>query len=128
MDNLDPTRHLLTQFTWRYEAAWTLLWSLSYVETLAWPSAICDAAAAVAPLANADRETFVAGAVLRPLADILDAADLVYRQHWATRNAKLKGEPIPDSLNDDVIVERHYALNWLIGYMGEDWDDITTDT
>ncbi|MGO7286211.1 DUF4272 domain-containing protein, partial [Rhizobium ruizarguesonis] len=24
--------------------------------------------------------------------------------------------------------ERHYALNWLTGYMDQDWDDISTDT
>jgi len=27
-----------------------------------------------------------------------------------------------------VTLERHYALNWLIGYMEQEWDDISTDT
>jgi hypothetical protein len=27
-----------------------------------------------------------------------------------------------------VIEERHYALNWLIGYFNQDWDDVATDT
>jgi hypothetical protein len=27
-----------------------------------------------------------------------------------------------------VVYERHYALNWLTGYMDQDWDDISTDT
>ncbi|MDR2636809.1 MAG: DUF4272 domain-containing protein [Zoogloeaceae bacterium] len=27
-----------------------------------------------------------------------------------------------------VTMERHYALNWLIGYMDQEWDDISTDT
>ena len=27
-----------------------------------------------------------------------------------------------------VVMERHYALNWLIGYSDQEWDDVTTDT
>jgi len=30
--------------------------------------------------------------------------------------------------NEEIIVERHRALNWLIRYMNQDWDDVTTDT
>jgi hypothetical protein len=37
-------------------------------------------------------------------------------------------EPPAESYNAGVVQERHYALNWLIGYCGQDWDDITTDT
>jgi uncharacterized protein DUF4272 len=32
------------------------------------------------------------------------------------------------NLDSGVVYERHYALNWLIGYMGREWDDVTTDT
>ena len=27
-----------------------------------------------------------------------------------------------------VVYERHYALNWLIGYCDQSWDEVTTDT
>jgi hypothetical protein len=27
-----------------------------------------------------------------------------------------------------VTDERHYALNWLIGYLEQAWDDVSTDT
>jgi len=27
-----------------------------------------------------------------------------------------------------MATERHQALNWLIGYQGQAWDDITLDT
>ena len=63
---------------------------------------------------------------LRPIADILDQADLIYRYHWAVRNARLKGQPTPAALNPDVTQERHHALNWLI--MAEAWDDVPIDT
>jgi len=26
------------------------------------------------------------------------------------------------------VVERHPALNWLLGYQGQEWDDVSTDT
>ncbi|WP_079688608.1 DUF4272 domain-containing protein [Ohtaekwangia koreensis] len=31
-------------------------------------------------------------------------------------------------LNSSVVFERHYSLNWLIRYMNQDWDKVTTDT
>ena len=32
------------------------------------------------------------------------------------------------SLDPGVTEERHYALNWLIGYMEQAWDDVSTST
>jgi hypothetical protein len=37
-------------------------------------------------------------------------------------------DPPAESYNAGVVQERHYGLNWLIGYRGQKWDDITTDT
>jgi hypothetical protein len=31
-------------------------------------------------------------------------------------------------LSDDVVAEGSQALNWLIGYPAQPWDDITLDT
>ncbi len=70
----------------------------------------------------------MAQAKLRPQAELLDAADLIYRTHWAVRQARLDGEPSPAGLDPGVVHERHYALNWLIGYAGQAWDDMSTDT
>jgi hypothetical protein len=65
---------------------------------------------------------------LRPQSELLSAADLIYRYHWAVVDARLKGQEPPAGLEGAVVYERHYALNWLIGYSGPDWDDISTDT
>ncbi len=64
----------------------------------------------------------------RAIAEVLDEADLIYRYHWAARDARLKGRQPPAGLNLDVIQERHKALNWLIDYDRAEWDDVTTDT
>lgn len=123
-----PSDEDRVQFVWRYEAAWTLLWALGYVETLEKPTDACDAARAVKWLHDRGAARFIADAKLRPIEEIADAADLIYRYHWAVVDARVNGDPEPASLSADVTMERHYALNWLVGYMDEAWDDISTDT
>ena len=62
------------------------------------------------------------------MSEVLDQADLIYRYHWAVVDANLKGKLPPGKLDGGVTMERHYALNWLIGYFDQEWDDISTDT
>lgn len=123
-----PSEHARVQFAWRYEAAWTLLWALGYVEELGKPTGICDVPRAVRFLQERGPQRFIADAKPRPIDAILDEADLIYRYHWAVVDARVNGRPAPASLEPGVTQERHYALNWLVGYMDQDWDDISTDT
>lgn len=126
--NPSPSQHDRVQFTWRYEAAWTLLWALGYVEKLDKPTEICDVPRAIRFMMDRPVEQFLADAKLRPTHEILDQADRIYRYHWAVVDANLHGNDIPASLEPGVTMVRHYALNWLIGYMEQEWDDISTDT
>ena len=123
-----PSQHDRTQFIWRHEAAWTLLWALGLVAQLGKPAQICDVEFAAEIVTERTVSEFIEDSKLRPIADILDQADLIYRYHWAVRNARIKGQQIPASLDPGVTEERHYALNWLIGYMGQAWDDVSTST
>ena len=121
-----PSAHDRLQFSWRYEAAWVLLWALRHVDgQLGPPRAICDVASLVRTVRDTN-DLAVLG--LRPANDILNEADLIYRCHWAVREAQLRGKPTPAGLEPGVTMERHHALNWLIGYCDADWDDVTTDT
>jgi hypothetical protein len=124
----NPSQHDRIQFSWRYEAAWVLLWALGYVEELEPPSMICDVPRAVSIMKERSAEQFIADARLRPLAQILDEADLIYRYNWAVVDARVNGDPPPSGLDPGVVQERHHALNWLIGYMEQEWDDVSTDT
>jgi hypothetical protein len=54
--------------------------------------------------------------------------DLIYRYDWACVDARIGGKPPPAGVNCEVVVERHRALNWLYGYQGQAWDDVSTDT
>jgi hypothetical protein len=40
----------------------------------------------------------------------------------------MKQQSPPAGLHPGVLYERHYALNWLIGYCDQEWDEVTTDT
>lgn len=114
--------------TWRYEAAWVALWALGFVDELDRPDHIVDAAAAVTFMGERRPEQFRNDAVLRPANQILNQADLIYRYHWAVVDARVNGKEMPAGLERGVVYERHYTLNWLIGYMNQDWDEVSTDT
>jgi hypothetical protein len=128
MENPTPTQQDRVQFSWRYEDYWVMLWTLGYVETLDYPDKVCDVPKAIKFLHDNTTEGFIAKAKLRDLSEILDEADLIYRYDWAAVNARLKKQETPASLDAGVVMERHHALNWLIGYMDQEWDDVTTDT
>jgi hypothetical protein len=123
-----PSQHDRIQFTWRHEAAWTLLWALGFVAQLGKPAQICDVGFAAATMAERTTSQFIEDSELRPIADILDQADLIYRYHWAVRNARIRRQEVPAGLDPGVTQERHYALNWLIGYNEQAWDNVTTGT
>ena len=123
-----PSDHDRVQFAWRYEDYWVMLWALGFIDKLERPAAICDVKRAVTILRDNGRQGFLQKSKLRPQNEILDAADLIYRYHWSTDDARVNGKKAPAGLDPGVVMERHYALNWLIGYMGQAWDDISTDT
>ncbi len=123
-----PSQHDKTQFIWRYEAAWVMLWSLGYADELSYPNQICDVATAVTFMQERNKEQFISDSRLRSIGEILNEADLIYRYHWAVVEARVNNQPAPAEIDSSVVLERHYSLNWLIGYMGQKWDDVSTDT
>lgn len=72
-------------------------------------------------------DEFIAQSRLRDIAEVLDELDLIYRYDWAVVDAQCRHQGAPAGLNPGVVYERHYALNWLVGYLDQNWDDITTD-
>jgi len=105
-----------------------MLWALGYVEDLGKPSSICDVSKAVTIMKERTSAQFLADAKLRSFSQVLDEADLIYRYDWAVVDARVNGKSAPAGLDPGVVQERHQALNWLIGYMDQHWDDVSTDT
>ena len=130
----DPDEDERGHMSWQVEAALPLLWALGaplemgmMLESQA-PRVVLDRI----PQLGEPTQEFVSTAKLRPVGEILDECDLIYRIHWAARNEQVGGKPAPQGWEYGVIMERHKALNWLTCYGEEDsegdWDSVGTDT
>lgn len=129
LDDPRPDKKNTIQMVWMYECYWVLLWALGYKQELEFPDRICDVGTAIAALRNAgDYDTFYQNAVVRSKHEILDQADLIYRYDWACVDARIHNRMVAGGLNDEVVLERHRVLNWLVRYGEDDWDDVQTDT
>jgi hypothetical protein len=145
LENENPDPDERGPFVWRLEALWPLMWALGDIDDLGWPSGFCDVPRlAQVVRSRCENGDFVQGARLRPKSDILDAADLVMRQHWAIRDAFLNERQIPSDFDwtsgaetmyvqgcpaAGAVAERHRALNWLIRFAEtDDWDAVDTPT
>lgn len=115
--------------SWRSEGIYIMLWTINKIEDLGLPIEQCDIGEMLdlLPKAFASTKHFIQNAEIRPLTEILDKSDFIYRLHWAARESDLKDEDIPGNLDIGIIQEWHYAINW-ITYYDENWDDIQTDT
>lgn len=128
VNNPKAPEHDCIQYSWRYEGFGILLWALSFLPRLDKPTVPFQAPELARILIDLGPKEFRRKASLRPMAQILDEADLIYRYHWAVTNARINGRPSPGQLNGSAVYERHYTLNWLVRYMNQEWDDISTDT
>jgi Domain of unknown function (DUF4272) len=115
--------------SWRSEGIYLMLWTINKIDNLGLPIEQCDIGEMLDLLPNTFDSTkeFVQNATIRPLAEILDKSDLIYRLHWAAREADSNDEDIPANIDTGIIQEWHHAINW-ITYYDENWDEIATDT
>lgn len=141
----DKDDELAQSLIWRLEALVILMWALGISEAPPWPDAMCDVEDVHERIfaATQDPAAFVREARLRPVGEILDELESMTRLHWALRESALKGLEIPENLHwgSDasriparqsalplVVHERHHALNWLIRFGDDDWDEVDTPT
>jgi hypothetical protein len=125
--NPSPSKQDLADFAWGYECVHVFLWALGYLPELKPPDEIADVPHEAGLIRERGPGGLARGAKLRPMAEILDQADLYYRIHWAVTELREKGAH-SDRANPEIVMERHRALNWLIRYMNQAWDDVRTDT
>jgi len=123
-----PSRDDLIRFYWRYECLHVMLWALGFEAALGMPDSPTDPERAFGILRDRGIKGLMEHAKLRSAGELLDATDLVFCCHSAVRDARLFSQPVPGNLDGDVVQEWHYALNWLIGYEDDEWDDVSMDT
>jgi hypothetical protein len=125
--NPSPARQELVDNAWGYEIVHVLLWSLGYLKELKPPNEICDVPGEAGIIRGRHADDLAADAHPRQVGELLDMADLYYHYHWSAIELRLHGQS-SDALDEEIIHERHRALNWLIRYMNQEWDDVQTDT
>ncbi len=127
ISNQSPSTLDRIRYAWRYEAAWTFVWALSLVDTLEPPREIVQMRKLGKHLQGKTVDTLLATSELRPIDDILDQADLIYRYRNAITQAVQQDRDLPAGLDPGIAEERYRALYWLIGNLGQDWDEIDPD-
>jgi hypothetical protein len=132
IDTENPSPQERSNAFWRIESINVLLWALKMNNFLSYPNRTSEESGSaemdIHKIYTLTEKEFRENTTLRTKAEILDEADLILRLNWACVNSRIKNEPPPSDLNPTVVFLRHWTLNWLTNYMGQDWDDIKTDT
>ncbi|MGH7024611.1 MAG: DUF4272 domain-containing protein [Caulobacteraceae bacterium] len=131
IDSSSPSRQQVINAGWWSERLVMLLWALGEVEEIPPSTEQCDTSEfqdVPPPFADVSVPAFIARAMLRPDAELIEMADLVLDLHWAARDAQLNNRAPRSPVDIEVIQERHHAINWVIGYEGQPWDEVTSDT
>jgi len=126
-----PSKKQTINYSWQSERIVVLLWALKLVDNLPGPDEVCDTSIfqrCLPPFNRQSVEQFIAAAELQAEDDLWEMAERLLDLHWQARDSKLKGRPSKEPVDIEIIQERHHAINWITGYCGLPWDEVTTDT
>jgi hypothetical protein len=145
-----PEKTDLVRFTRHVERLWALGWALRRIEDLGAPLGPCDhdIALGLVPGVGDSTAAFLRGARVRSADEVTDELSILQqiRSRWNSADVEARGtrieageitivridaaRPRPDlaGIDDEVAREWHLALNWLVRYMNEPWDEISADT
>jgi hypothetical protein len=118
-------------FSWQLETLYFVAWSAGLLDCAEIPNdeSSVKSILHLFPSGAEQPDRLRAAIQLRSKREVLDRADLLYRLHWAVREAKLTGSGALPGIDGGVVQEWHRAVNWLIQYDAEDdWDQVGTDT
>jgi hypothetical protein len=128
LEKTSPRRKIA--FSWKLEALVPLLWALNKIESMPKFNERFDFASIEGTVIRPPHPTrqYISSASLRRDAELSAEHENVYQAHWKVRDALRRNSSVPKRFDPEVVRERHYGFNWLIGYMNQPWDDVTTDT
>ncbi len=126
--NAHPTENQLIDFGWQAERLVVLLWALNVVEDLPGADRKCEAMAfRLPPFTDETADEFISRASLRGEAELSAQSERIYDLHVEAADARRHQRPTRMPVDVHIIHQRHYAINWIMGYLGQDWDDVTPD-
>jgi hypothetical protein len=106
-----------------------LLWALNKADDLGSPAELCNLTNVPAgnyPIVKGQDPNVFINSInsTRAKSEILDTNDLYYKLDCACVDARINNLQMA-VVHPWVVYESHYALNWLTGYMRQDWDNIS---
>lgn len=108
---------------WLAEGACALAWCLRLVEMD--HRHLCSDDLADSLGFGEDPKEVIKSATLRPIVEIQQECDLLYRLHWYARNCGLLGTD--SAISESLVRERRRAIDWAYG-VEADWDEVPGDT
>ncbi|MCB9913457.1 MAG: DUF4272 domain-containing protein [Verrucomicrobiales bacterium] len=115
------------QFQWQVEGLWELAWVLSLIPRPDHFRTCGNELVTLVPKPGGPVGDFIERAQMRPNDELLAEADMLYRLHWAVREASLRRQRIPTGLPCQVTEERLRAINWVLS-SEVTWEETDTST
>ena len=118
-------KDLAMQISWQFEGNLILMWCLGLIEEIPFPDVLVDPDEITSIVSSCSSyKEFTEKCLFRDVQDVLDLADLIYRYDWYCVDCESKG--LEPSINSEVVIERHRAINWLL--TNEEWDNVEINT
>lgn len=117
-DLVSPPAEMVDTAAWRYESLHTLQWALQMQPDLDWPDERCDLSSVLRLILSLPHEDLIGHAILRPVDQLLQAADLHVCLWWKLAVEGAAGRDISGGLDPGVIAERLHSLTWLLQLAG----------
>lgn len=128
LNNYSPSEQEQISFSWQYENLIVMEWALGFIDKLDFPANICDVSLSVRIMKNFNSiGDILKNACMRSHDEILDENDFIFRIDWACVDARLNGLSL-SGVEAGVVQERHKALNWLVCFGDDDWDNVDIST
>ena len=131
LEQNNPPRKAHINFGWQSERLIVLLWALDTIQELPDSATQCDTRvfkSVLPPFARTSTQAFIVQASLIDEDRLWKQAELYLEDHWQARDAQLHERSMPPGIDIEIVQERHHAINWVTGYDGLPWDEVTTDT
>jgi hypothetical protein len=119
--------------SWNSEALTVLLWSIGKLAHLPGPDTQCSTGVlseVLPPYGSEPLDQFRGSASRRSERVLFEMAKTIQLQHVVARQRKLNPKYRPDLglIKIEIVQERHRAINWVVGYCAQNWDEVTADT
>jgi hypothetical protein len=131
-DFLNQRNYVLnTDFTWRIERIWILLWVLKKVDFPSFPIQTCCTTSVNKAFYQQnflkEPDEFIKSCVeYRDKREVMVLLDLYLRLNWYAIENKLKGQQV-QQFNERIVYERLYALQWVTQNKKLKWDESQLD-